>query len=149
LHLKYLKGKPPEKSIKETIWHRILANSDGFQTSGGGERFFQGATVCIPFYISKTVAFATGETVKNIIYLTINKLRIVIKSKSQQQTKKSSNQETMFLDSKPGDSPTLFISFEHPKFETHRYDESFNLILKAISLNNILGSMKFDDRLSI
>jgi len=33
---------------------------------------------------SKTVAFATGETVKNNICLTINKLRIVIKSKTQQ-----------------------------------------------------------------
>jgi len=40
----------------------------------------------------------------------------------------------MLLGSKPGDSPTLFISFEHPRFEIHRYGESFNLILKAISL---------------
>lgn len=38
------------------------------------ERFFTGDTVCIHFYIPKSVAFATGETVKNGICLTINKL---------------------------------------------------------------------------
>jgi len=36
------------------------------------ERFFPGATVYIHFYISKTVAFATGETVKSIIYLIVS-----------------------------------------------------------------------------
>jgi hypothetical protein len=79
------------------------------------ERFFPGATVCIHFYISKTVAFATGETVKNNIYLSINKLRIVIKSKPQQQTKKSSYQETMLLGSKPGGFTYPFYFFRPPK----------------------------------
>jgi len=52
-----------------------------------------------------TVAFATGETVKNNIYLIINKLRIVIKSKAQQRKKKWGYQEAKLLGSKPGDSP--------------------------------------------
>jgi hypothetical protein len=57
--------------------------SDGFKTLGV-RKIFSGATVCIHSYRSKPVAFATGETAKNNIYLTINKLRIVIKSKPQQ-----------------------------------------------------------------
>jgi hypothetical protein len=36
---KIFKGQMPEKSINDTVWHRILANSDGFETHRYGESF--------------------------------------------------------------------------------------------------------------